>query len=73
MSINGHVFLGLGEVTRIEPLRQCLINCRSAFIQEAEMYTHVQVFGWNSHTAALFFFFCGKKENKAAGRQSRHK
>ena len=27
------VFLGLGEVTKIEPLRQCLLNCRDAYTQ----------------------------------------
>ena len=26
LSINGHVFLRLGEVTKIEPLRQCLLR-----------------------------------------------
>ena len=37
LSINGHVFLGLGEVTKIEPLRQCLINCRSVWIHQTCM------------------------------------
>ena len=36
LSINGHVFLRLGEVTKIEPLRQCLLNCRDANTQEGE-------------------------------------
>jgi len=40
LSINGHVFLRLGEVTKIEPLRQCLLNCRNAYTQEAEVETH---------------------------------
>ena len=30
LSINSQVVLGLGEVTKIEPLRQCLLNCRDA-------------------------------------------
>ena len=36
MIINSQVFLGLGEVTKIEPLRQCLLNCRDASTQEGE-------------------------------------
>ena len=36
MIINSQVFLGLGEVTKIEPLRQCLLNCRNAYTQEGE-------------------------------------
>ena len=40
LSINSQVVLGLGEVTKIEPLRQCLLNCRNAYTQEAEMETH---------------------------------
>ena len=40
LSIDGHVFLRLGEVTKIEPLRQCLLNCRNAYTQEAEVETH---------------------------------
>ena len=36
LSINSQVFLGLGEVTKIEPLRQCLLNCRNAYTQEGE-------------------------------------
>ena len=30
LSRNSQVVLGLGEVTKIEPLRQCLLNCRNA-------------------------------------------
>ena len=40
LSRNSQVVLGLGEVTKIEPLRQCLLNCRNAYTQEAEMHTH---------------------------------
>ena len=40
LSIDGHVFLRLGEVTKIEPLRQCLLNCKNALRQGAEMHTH---------------------------------
>ena len=36
LSINSQVVLGLGEVTKIEPLRQCLLNCRNTYTQEAE-------------------------------------
>ena len=36
LSINSQVVLGLGEVTKIEPLRQCLLNCRDASTQEGE-------------------------------------
>jgi len=36
LSINSQVVLGLGEVTKIEPLRQCLLNCRDANTQEGE-------------------------------------
>ena len=36
LSINSQVGLGLGEVTKIEPLRQCLLNCRDANTQEGE-------------------------------------
>ena len=50
LSINGHVFLRLGEMTKIEPLRQCLFNCRNASIQEAEMHTHKK---WRSRTEQM--------------------
>ena len=40
LSINSQVVLGLGEVTKIEPLRQCLLNCINAYTQEAEMETY---------------------------------
>ena len=36
LSINSQVVLGLGEVTKIEPLRQCLLNYRDANTQEGE-------------------------------------
>ena len=36
LSINSHVVLGLGEVTKIEPLRQFLLNCRNTYTQEVE-------------------------------------
>ena len=36
LSISSQVILGLGEVTKIEPLRQCLLNCRDASTQEGE-------------------------------------
>ena len=36
LSVNSQVVLGLGEVTKIEPLRQCLSNCRDASTQEGE-------------------------------------
>ena len=36
LSRNSQVVLGLGEVTKIEPLRQCLLNCRDANTQEGE-------------------------------------
>ena len=36
LSINSQVFLGLGEVTKIEPLRQCLLTYRDASTQEGE-------------------------------------
>ena len=50
MIINSQVFLRLGEVTKIEPLRQCLLNCQSAFIQEAEMHTHKK---WGSRAEQM--------------------
>ena len=36
LSINSQVVLGLGEVTKIEPLRQCLLNDRDANTHEGE-------------------------------------
>ena len=36
LSRNSQVVLGLGEVTKIEPLRQCLLNYRDANTQEGE-------------------------------------
>ena len=36
LSRNSQVVLGLGEVTKIEPLRQCLLNCGNAYTQEGE-------------------------------------
>ena len=36
LSINSQVVLGLGEVTKIEPLRQCLLNYRDVNTQEGE-------------------------------------
>ena len=50
MIINSQVFLRLGEVTKIEPLRQCLLNCRSTVIQEAGMHTHKK---WGSRAEQM--------------------
>ena len=36
MIINSQIFLRLGEVTKIEPLRQCLLNYRDANTHEGE-------------------------------------
>ena len=36
LSISSQVILGLGEVTKIEPLRQCLLNYRDVNTQEGE-------------------------------------
>jgi len=46
------VFLGLGEVTKIEPLRQCLSNCRDAYTQNRDEGKHDKTRRYSSTLAS---------------------
>ena len=64
LSINSQVVLGLGEVTKIEPLRQCLLNCRNANTQKGRQSKSrgKEIIG-----KSMYVYYCRTYEKAVSG------